>query len=178
VNEESFAQQLTKTLPLRPVMIRAEAFERSRVSKDMFISLSLENMKVYLVGGFLLAIASVGAIALINFITARRTFGLLRLRGVQLSMMLRILLCIFLVPVVFGIVIGIPLGGVSGYGVSGAVWDLPRVSGAAGFLTNRLVVSPAAVGLVVLLTAGLGSIALGFGWWLFKKTAREGIREA
>ncbi len=79
-------------------------------------------------------LASVGAIDLVNFAADRRTFALLRLRGVPLVLLLRIALSIFLIPVLGGVVMGIFLGVISGYGISQAVWDLPRVYGVAGFL--------------------------------------------
>ena len=49
----------------------------------MFVSLALENMRVYMIGSLLLACASVAAIALANFLADQHTFGLLRLRGLE-----------------------------------------------------------------------------------------------
>jgi hypothetical protein len=143
----------------------------------MFIALALENMKVYMVGGLLLALAAVAAIGLVNFVADHRTFALLRLRGVPQPVLLRISVSVFLVPVLVGITTGIALGGVSGYGVSQTIWDLPRVYGVAGMLANRLVVSPAAASIVLLFTSALSAIAITFGLWLFRRTAGEALRE-
>jgi len=177
VSKQELARNISTILPFKPVAVRWEALERERVSKDMFISLALENMKVYMIGGLVLALASVAAIALVNFAADRRTFALLRLRGVPLGVLLRITLSIFLIPVAAGVVVGILLGAISGYGISQAVWDLPRIYGVAGFLSNRLVFSSSAWAIVVGLSVIFAAIALGFGLWLFRRTAREAIRE-
>ncbi|MDA2934230.1 hypothetical protein MYX82_07790 [Acidobacteria bacterium AH-259-D05] len=177
VSKQELARKITAILPLEPDEVRWEALERERVSKDMFISLALENMKVYMVGGLVLALASVAAIALVNFAADRRTFALLRLRGVPLPILLRIALSIFLIPVAAGVVIGILLGAISGYGISQAVWDLPRIYGVAGFLSNHLVFSNSAWAMVVGLSVVFAAMAVGFGLWLFRRTAREAIRE-
>jgi len=177
VSKQELARNISTILPLEPDAVRWEALERERVSKDMFISLALENMKVYMIGGLILALASVAAIALVNFAADRRTFALLRLRGVPLGVLLRISLSIFLIPVAAGVVMGILLGAISGYGISQAVWDLPRIYGVAGFLSNQLVFSNSAWAMVVGLSVIFAAIALGFGLWLFRRTAREAIRE-
>jgi len=177
VSKQELARNISTILTFKPVAVRWEALERERVSKDMFISLALENMKVYMIGGLVLALASVAAIALVNFAADRRTFALLRLRGVPLGVLLRITLSIFLIPVAAGVVVGILLGAISGYGISQAVWDLPRIYGVAGFLSNRLVFSSSAWAIVVGLSVIFAAIALGFGLWLFRRTAREAIRE-
>ena len=177
VSKEELARKITTILPIGPEQVRWEALERERVSKDMFISLALENMKVYMVGGLVLALASVAAIALVNFAADRRTFALLRLRGIPLPILLRIALSIFLIPAVGGVIIGGVLGAISGYGMSQAVWDLPRIYGVAGFLSNQLILSSSAWAIVVGLSFLFAAIALGFGLWLFRRTAREAIRE-
>ena len=177
VSKQELARNISTILPFEPDAVRWEALERERVSKDMFISLALENMKVYMIGGLVLALASVAAIALVNFAADRRTFALLRLRGVPLGVLLRIALSIFLIPVAAGVVVGILLGAISGYGISQAVWDLPRIYGVAGFLSNQLVFSNSALAIVVGLSVIFAAIALGFGFWLFRRTAREAIRE-
>lgn len=175
--DEQLAASLVKGLPLQPEDVRWEALETTRVSKDMFIALALENMKVYMFGGLLLALASVVAIGLVNFIADHRTFALLRLRGLPPGLLLRISVAIFLTPVIGGVLVGIGLGAVSGYGVSQAIWDLPRVYGVAAFLNNRMVVSPATWTIVMGFSGILAAISLGFGLWPFRHTAREAIRE-
>ena len=175
--DQALASSLVQGLPVQPDDVRWEALERTRVSKDMFIALALENMKVYMFGGLLLALASVIAIGLVNFLADHRTFALLRLRGLPAGLLLRISVAIFLTPVIGGVLLGIGLGAVSGYGVAQAVWDLPRVYGVAAFLANRMVVSPATWTIVTGFAGVLAVISLGFGLWPFRHTAREAIRE-
>ncbi|MBI4456745.1 MAG: ABC transporter permease [Acidobacteria bacterium] len=177
VDREELAKKITAALPFAAEDVRWEGVERKRLSKDMFLSLALENMKVYMLGGLVLALASVGAIALVNFATDRRTFALLRLRGVPLPILLRIAISIFLIPVVGGILIGIVLGAVSGYGISQVVWELPRVYGVGGSLSNHLIFSNSAWAIVLGLSLVFSVIALSFGLWLFRKTAHEAIRD-
>jgi hypothetical protein len=168
---------LLSRLPTPPDTVRSEAGERRKVSQDMFISLALENMKVFMIGGLVLAIAGVFVVGLANFIAERRTFSLLRLRGLPLPLLLRVSLSMFLVPVLVGIFLGTLLGAVSGYGVAQAIWELPRIYGVAGFLENRLVFSSSAWGIVFGFGAILTCVAVGFGRWPFRKTAREAIKE-
>ena len=176
--DESLANSLVARLPFRPQQVRWQELDRQRVSKDMFISLALENMKVFMIGGLVLALASVMAIGLANFFAERRTFALLRLRGVPLPLLLRLSLSMFLIPVVAGILMGIALGALSGYGISQAVWYLPRVYGVAGFLSNQLVLSTTAWGVVTAFSGALTVEALVLGLWPFRRTAREAIKES
>ncbi|MBI4463723.1 MAG: hypothetical protein HY647_03365, partial [Acidobacteria bacterium] len=177
VDREEMIARLSSVLPWKPDQVRWEADERKRLGKDMFVSLALENMRVYMIGGLLLACASVVAIALSNFLADRRTFGLLRLRGLAPAMLLRIALSFFLLPVMAGVVVGVGVGALAGFGLSQAIWDLPRIYGVGGFLANRLTVSLAAAGIVVVLSLIFAAVAFGLGFWLFRKTAREAIRE-
>ena len=97
--------RLSERLPWKIDQARWEGAERERLGKDMFVSLALENMRVYMVGSLLLAFASVLAIALANFLADKRTFGLLRLRGLAPSLLLRISLSFFLLPVMAGVLL-------------------------------------------------------------------------
>ncbi len=171
------AARLSTRLPWKAEQARWEAAERERLGKDMFVSLAMENMRVYMIGSLLLACASVGAIALSNFVADRRTFGLLRLRGVAPSLLLRITLSFFLLPVMAGVLVGIAVGAVSGFGLSQAIWDLPRVHGIGDFLSNQLIFSATAGVITVTLIAIFAALAWGIGVWLFRRTAREAIRE-
>jgi hypothetical protein len=166
---------LVASLPVRPETIRTRSGELQKVGKDMFISLALENMKVFMIGGLLLALSGVFVAGIANFIAERRTLGLLRLRGVPLPLLLRISLSMFLVPVLVGVLLGILLGAVSGYGIAEAIWELPRVYGFGGFLENHLLVTATAWSIVLVFTVILSAVALGFGLWPFRRSAREGV---
>ncbi|OFV96185.1 MAG: hypothetical protein A3F68_04985 [Acidobacteria bacterium RIFCSPLOWO2_12_FULL_54_10] len=175
--DDQTAMNIAESLPIRPQEVRWKNAESKRVSKDMFISLALENMKVFMIGGLLLALASVSAIGVANYLADRRTFGLLRLRGLPIPMLLRLSVSMFLTPVLGGLVIGVLLGIISGYGLSQVVWELPRVLGVAGFLSNRLVLTFAAATSVIVFTLVLTAIAVAFGLWPARKSPREAITE-
>lgn len=168
--------RLVASLPIKPETVRTQAVERQKVSKDMFISLALENLKVFMIGGLILAVAGVFITGMANFIAERRTFALLRLRGVPLPVVLRISLAMFLLPVLLGVLMGILLGAVSGFGIAQAIWELPRVYGFAAFLDNHLTVSAGAWAILLVFVTVLSAVALGFGLWPFRRSARESLR--
>ncbi len=49
--------------------------------------------------------------------------------------------------------------------------------GVGTLLANRLTVSASARGIIVVLTAVFVAAAMGLGLWLFRRMAREAIRE-
>ena len=170
-------EDLVAGLPIQPQTVRWQAHERRQASKDMFISLALGNLKVFMLGGLVLALVGVIAIGLANFMAERRTFDLLRLRGLRLASLVRISLAMFLVPVLVGIVLGVLLGAVSGHGISQAIWELPRINGVAGLLENRLVFSLTAWSIVAGFSVVLVVVAIAFAVWPFRSTASEAIKE-
>lgn len=175
--DDKFADEIAATLPFRPQEMRWQLSERKRVGKDMYISLALENMKVFMIGGLILSLCSVAAIGLANFLADRRTFGLLRLRGLPLSLLFRISLAMFLTPVLAGLLIGVVLGTIAGFGISQAIWELPRVGGIAGLLKNQVVFSYTAFLSTVVFSLILSAIAVVFGLWPIRSSAREAARD-
>ena len=165
-----------KSLPIQPQTIRSLPQEIGKVSKDMFISLSIQNMWVFMIGGLVLAISGVFIIGWINFLANRHTFSLLRLRGMPLSMLFRISLAYFLIPVIVGILLGIVLGAISGFGVAQAIWEMPKIYGVAGFLKNQLVFSYTSWKIVFLFFSFLALISFIYGLWPFRRTVHEEIR--
>jgi hypothetical protein len=166
---------LVGSLPVRPQAVRTREDEMRKVGRDMLISLALGNMKVLMIGGLILAVSGVFVAGVIHFMAERRTLGLLRLRGVPLPLLLRISLSMFLVPVLVGVLLGILLGAVSGFGIAEAIWELPRVYGFGGFLANRLSVTAISWLIVVVFTVILSAVAVGFGLWPFRRSAREAL---
>jgi len=57
-------KSLSQTLKSRPLEVRELKRELKKVGGDMFIFLALENMRIYLIGGVLLALIAILAIAL------------------------------------------------------------------------------------------------------------------
>jgi len=170
-------KKLADYIPSKPQAIRWRGQERRNVSKDMFISLALGNMKVFMIGGLILAVAGVFAVSLASFRAEKRTLSLLRLRGIPLPTLLRISLSMFLIPVVIGAALGVLLGAISGYGISQAIWELPRIYGMAGALENQFVFSQMAWNIIAIFGGVLTCVGLGFGLWSFRRTARESIKE-
>ena len=129
-----------------------------------------------MIGGLVLAISGVFIIGWINFLANRHTFSLLRLRGMPLSMLFRISLAYFLIPVIVGILLGIVLGAISGFGVAQAIWEMPKIYGVAGFLKNQLVFSCTSWKIVFLFFSFLALISFIYGLWPFRRTVHEEIR--
>jgi hypothetical protein len=170
-------ETLVAGLPVKPQNVRSRASEQHQVNKDMFISLALENMKVFKLGGLVLAISGLVVVGLANYQAEKRSLSLLRLRGTPTSTILGISLSIFWVPVLVGIVLGTLLGITAGYGTSQAIWEMPRVYGVAGFLENRLIITKSTTAVVLLFAIILSLASLAFGLWPVRKSAHEAIME-
>jgi hypothetical protein len=176
VGSEEIAE-LTAGLAHKPQDVRWVRSEEEKLGKDMFISLVLGNMKVFVIGGLVLAVVGIFVVGLTNFIAEKRTFSLLRLRGLPFGVLLRVSLSMFLVPVLAGILLGSVLGAISGYGLAQAIWELPRIYGVAGFLSNQLVLSGATLTLIIVFALILGVLAVGLSLWPWRQTVRQAIRE-
>jgi hypothetical protein len=157
--------------------VNVEAQERKGLSSDMFVYLALENLKVFMIGGILVAVAGLTAIAIMNFIERKRVFALLRLRGISPSQLLRVLLVDLMAPLAVGAGIGLPVGLVTGYGLTNAICALPRTAAILAILPVRLTVSwvAAAIVLGVLIFFFFSSLLLSS--WIFQKTAREALAD-
>lgn len=155
--------------------INTEAGEKAKLSSDMFVYLALENIKVFMVGGILVALAGLIAIALVNFIEGKRSFALLRLRGISPPQLIRIILVDLVAPLAVGAGIGVPVGLVTGYGLTNAIFALPRASSILEILPVHLTLSWLVGGIVlgVLLFFFLSSLFLSA--WIFQRTAREAL---
>jgi ABC-type antimicrobial peptide transport system permease subunit len=157
--------------------VTTEGEEKQKLGSDMFIYLALENIKVFLTGGVLVALAGLIAIALVNFIERKRTFALVRLRGASPRQMIRIMLADLVAPLAMGACIGIPVGLVTGYGLTNAIFALPRAASILRILpvhlTLRWFVGVMIGGLLLFFFIS----ALLLSAWIFRKTAREAVLE-
>ncbi|MBI2369585.1 MAG: hypothetical protein HYV08_04990 [Deltaproteobacteria bacterium] len=170
-------EAMLSRLSLRPSDVRLLSEELGRLKEDMFIRLAAENMRVYLVGGLLIAIVGIFATALANFLEDRRTFSLLRVRGASPRALLRVLGVQLFSPLLLGILAGALIGTVAGYGIANRVWGLQRVLAVIQLLWTVPVISWGTVGLILLLVVIFGGAIYGFGTWVFRRTARETLRE-
>jgi hypothetical protein len=168
---------ILKSLPVEPSNIRVYGEEVKKVGSDMYIFLARQNVKIYLIGGLLLATIGILSIAYANYIQDRRTLGLLRIRGVGPRHMLQFFGPSIFAPSFIGLVLGIFVSLVVGYGITNLVWQLRAVKNILLYLTTHIAISQTSV----LITAGLfvliASIGVIFSRWAFRKTAREGLSD-
>ncbi len=78
---------------------------------------------------------------------------------------------------IVGLIIGALVALLVGFGITKLVWDLRQLQTVMSYLPTRLAISSQTVliglGLVVLLLA----IVVGFGRWVFARTARQSLLE-
>ena len=150
--------------------------ESGKLGNDMFVRLGLENMKVFLIGGILVSLSAVIAIAIVNFIERRRTFGILRIRGASPAQLMRVVLAQMMVPVLIGGAIGVLAGLAAGYGLTNAIFSLPRVISILGILDVHLTVRTAVAGIVAGVLGIFFLATLSLSSWIFRRSAREALK--
>ena len=80
-------------------------------------------------------------------------------------------------PSLTGLVIGGLVSLAVGFGITKVVWDLRQLQTVMSYLPTQLSVSAETGGILLLLIALIAGIGLAFGWFVFSKTAREGISD-
>jgi hypothetical protein len=170
-------KSIAQALRTRPLEVRELERELKKVGGDMFIFLALENMRIYLVGGMLLALIAIAAIALTNYLEDRRTLGLLRVRGASPALLFKFFASTLLAPAVGGLVIGVLVAAAAGFGLTNLIWDLRELKSVVHLLPTRLVLSGLTAWISVALFVVIGGIALLFSLWVFRRSARENLRE-
>jgi hypothetical protein len=177
VDVDTLARAVVRVLPAEPVQVRTLPDEVGRLGSDMYIFLARRNVQIYLVGGLLLAIVGILAIAAANHAEDRRTLGLLRIRGGGPRHLLQFLAATLSAPAVAGLVLGALIALLAGYGITNLLWQLRELKTVVVYLTTHLAVSAqtALVGaaLVAVLAATLGV----FTRWIYNRTAREGLSD-
>lgn len=173
----AIVKSLTQTLKARPLEVRELARELKKVGGDMFIFLALENMRIYLIGGMLLALIAILAIALTNYFEDRRTLGLLRVRGVPPMLLFRFFASSLLAPALLGLVVGLLVAGAAGFGLTNLIWSLRELKSVVHLLPTHLVISNWTVWISLGLLAVVVSIALLFSLWVFRRSARTSMME-
>lgn len=155
--------------------VNSKSQESSRLSSDMFIYLALENIKVFMIGGVLVALAGLIAIAIVNFIEGKRLFALLRLRGSSPAQLMRVVMSDLVAPLTVGACIGVPVGLVTGYGLTNAIFALPGAASILQILPVHLTLSWLVAGFVISVLGFFFLWALSLSSWIFRKTAREAL---
>jgi hypothetical protein len=174
---EGAVKSIAQALRTRPLEVRELSRELKKVGGDMFIFLALENMRIYLVGGMLLALIAIAAIALTNYLEDRRTLGLLRVRGASPALLFKFFASTLLAPAIGGLVIGGVVAAAAGFGLTNLIWDLRELKSVVHLLPTRLVLSGLTAWIGVALFVVIGGIALLFSLWVFRRSARERMGE-
>ena len=177
VDPASFQRAITKAAPFPPLEIHSLAQEVGKVGSDMYISLALANMRIYLIGGLVLALIAILAVAMANYSEDRRTLALLRIRGASPASMWRFVVATLLSPALVGLGLGAGSAVLAGFGLANYVWRLREIRTVVQLLPTRLVVAPLTAWIALLLVVMLVGIASGFSWWVYRDTAHAGIRD-
>ncbi len=174
---QAIVKSLSQTLKSRPLEVRELKRELKKVGGDMFIFLALENMRIYLIGGVLLALIAILAIALTNYLEDRRTLGLLRVRGVSPVLLFRFFASSLLAPALLGLVVGLLVAAVAGFGLTNLIWSLRELKSVVHLLPTHLVISAWTAWISLGLLAVVVAIALLFSLWVFRRSARTSMTE-
>jgi ABC-type antimicrobial peptide transport system permease subunit len=177
-NPEEIVKNLSQTLKARPLEVRELKRELKKVGGDMFIFLALENMRIYLVGGVLLALIAILAIAFTNYLEDRRTLGLLRVRGVSPFQVFRFFTSSLLAPALLGLVVGLLVALAAGFGLTNLIWSLRELKSVVHLLTTHLVFSDLTFWISLGMLAVVVTIALLFSLWVFRRSARASMTES
>jgi hypothetical protein len=165
-------------LPAPPLEVHDLPTETAKVGTDMFIALALANLRIYLFGGLLLAVIAILAIAVANYTEDKQTLALLRIRGVGPSDMRRFLLSTLLSPAALGLIVGGVTALLGGFGLANYVWELREIRTVVQLLPTHLRTSWTTAVVGVVLVVLLASVATGFSWWVYRRTASQRVREA
>jgi len=178
VDPPAFQQAIAQATSFPPMEIHSLPQEIAKVGSDMYISLALANMRIYLVGGLTLALVAILAIAMANYREDRRTLGLLRIRGASPADMRRFVLAMLLSPALVGLTLGAASAILAGYGLANYVWKLREIRTVVQLLPTRLVVSLLTAWIALLLVVLLVGVANGFSWWVYRHTAHRSMQDA
>jgi hypothetical protein len=173
-----FPKTLAAAAPFPPLEIHSLAQEVGKVGSDMYISLALANMRIYLIGGLALALIAILAVALANYAEDRRTLALLRIRGASPAAMWRFVVAMLLSPALVGLALGAVSAVLAGFGLANYVWRLREIRTVVQLLPTHLVVARLTVWVALVLMALLVGVASGFSWWVYRDTAHRSIQGA
>lgn len=177
VKEEAVLREVLPLLPSSPLEVKELAKEAKKVGSDMFIFLAMENMQIYLIGGLFLAVIAILATALVNYIEDRRTLALLRVRGAAPEHILKLLCSSLLPPTITGVLLGVLVALVGGYGMTNLIWSLRKLLTLIIFLPTHLVITTHTILVGLLLLGLLSGVVIVFSLWAFRRTARESLKE-
>jgi hypothetical protein len=178
VDPAAFPKALAKANTFPPLEIHSLDQEKAKVGSDMYISLALANMRIYLIGGLILALVAIIAIAMANYSEDRRTLALLRIRGASPLDLWRFMMAMLLSPALVGLGLGAMSAVLAGFGLANYVWKLREIRTVVQLLPTHLVISLLTVWIGLLLIVLLVGVASGFSWWVYRHTAQRTMQSA
>ena len=178
VDPAAFQKALAKSTPFPPLEIHSLTQEEAKVGSDMYISLALANMRIYLIGGLLLALVAILAVAMANYSEDRRTLALLRIRGASPIDMWRFVVAMLLSPALVGLALGAGSAILAGFGLANYVWKLRDVRTVVELLPTHLVLSVLTAWIAGLIVIVLVGVASAFSWWVYRHTAHQSMQGA
>jgi hypothetical protein len=104
--------------------------------------------------------------------------ALLRIRGASPRHLWRFVIATLLSPALLGLIIGAGAAVLAGYGLANYVWKLREIRTVVQLLPTHLVMSSMTGGVLVLLVVLLIGVASTFSWYVYRRTAHEGMRSA
>jgi hypothetical protein len=164
---------LMRTFPATPLEMHTLPEEIKKVGSSMFISLAVENMKIYLVGGIILALIAIFAVALANYAEDYRTLALLRIRGTSPKHLRNFVAAAMVSPAILGLILGGATALIAGFGLTNHVWELRDVRSVVELLKTRLLVSEQTIAIAILLLGLVVFAAWLIGMRTFRRSARE-----
>ena len=174
----TFPKTIASANAFPPLEVHSLTQEVAKVGSDMYISLALANMRIYLVGGLILALVAILAIAMANYSEDRRTLALLRIRGASPAAMRRFVLAMLLSPALVGLALGATSAVLAGFGLANYVWKLREIRTVVQLLPTHLVVPMLTAWIAMLLVLLLVAVATGFSSWVYRHTAHRSMQGA
>jgi hypothetical protein len=164
-------------LPVEPLEVRDVGEEAARLGSDMYVFLARRNVEIYLIGGLLMALIGIVAVALANYAEDHRSLALLRIRGGGPRELRQFLSAGLSAPAALGLAFGAALSLVVGYGITNLVWQLRELQTIMLYLKTQLDISMHTLWIGALLVTALGGLLMFFSRWLFRRSAREALSE-
>ena len=176
-DREAVRAGIIEALPVEPSNIRTFEEEIRKIGSDMYIFLARQNVQIYLIGGLLLAVIGILSVAYTNYMEDRRTLGLLRIRGAGPRQMIRFFGSGIFAPSYVGLLLGILVALIVGYGITNLVWQLREVQNILLYLVTRIAVSELTVIIAAILFGIITITGLVFSRWAFRTSVREGLSD-
>jgi hypothetical protein len=172
-----FQDSVLKAIGMKPLDVHDLDTEIGRLGGDMYIYLARQNVQIYLLGGLMLALIGIFAVAYANYVEDRRTLALLRIRGAGPLQVVRFFIPNIIGPSMAGFVIGVLVALAGGYGITKLVWELRQLQTVLNYLPTQLAISSQSAIIAGLLLAMVIAIGILFGRWVFARTARQSLLE-